>query len=191
MYDAFIQYSDKLDLRDIKLQLLHGGTTIVPKEYYYLTCHREENTDVQKLREIFNATELLDCSTIYPVHPRNKNTALKLFNEGCYSKVILTEPVGYLESTCLVKNAKKIITDSGGLQREAFFAEKKCVTILNFVCWPETMINNRNELSRPIADEILEKLSHKQFVDTDYLPFGDGKSANKIVKALETYCSVN
>ena len=100
---------------------------------------------------------------------------------------MLTEPVGYLESACLVKNAKKIITDSGGLQREAFYAGKKCVTILNFVCWPETMVNNRNELSRPIADEIVQKLGHKQMVDDSFLPFGDGHAAEKIVKALEEH----
>ena len=87
----------------------------------------------------------------------------------------------------MVKNAKKIVTDSGGLQREAFYAGKKCVTILNFVAWPETMIDNRNELSSPIAEEILEKLSHNQKVDEAYQPFGDGHSAEKIVNALENY----
>ena len=83
-----------------------------------------------------------------------------------------------------VKNAEKIVTDSGGLQTEAFFAGKKCVTVLDFVCWPETMVNNRNELSRPIAEEIVEKLSHEQIIDENYKPFGDGKSAVKIVRAL-------
>ena len=95
--------------------------------------------------------------------------------------------MGYLESTCLVKNAKKIVTDSGGLQREAFFAEKKCVTILDFVCWPETMVDNRNELSKPVAEEIVEKLGHNQIVDKEYKPFGDGHSSEKIVSALEKY----
>ena len=63
---------------------------------------------------------------------------------------------------------------------------KKCVTILNFVCWPETMVDNRNELSRPIEAEIVEKLSHTQSVDSNYQPFGDGHSSEKIVRALET-----
>ena len=187
MYDAFIEYSNKLFLNEVELSLLQGGTSHVPKEFYYLTCHREENTnDDKNLEEIFKATELLDSPTVYPVHPRNKNRAIKLFEAKRYSKLILTQPVGYLESACLVKNAKKIITDSGGLQREAFFAGKKCVTILDFVCWPETMIDNRNELSRPIAEEIVEKLDHNQIVDDSYLPFGDGHSAEKIVNAIET-----
>lgn len=188
MYDAFIEYSNKLSISDVELTCLDGDIVKVPNEFYYLTCHREENTnDDRDLLEIFNATEMLDAATVYPVHPRNKKRALRLQEEHHFNKVILTEPVGYLESACLVKNAKKIITDSGGLQREAFYAEKKCVTILDFVCWPETMVDNRNELSRPVADEIVEKLCHEQVVDESYLPFGDGHSADKIVKALEKY----
>lgn len=188
MYDAFLEYSNKISLSDIELSLLNGGTTSVPNEYYYLTCHREENTNDDKdLLEIFKATEMLDAPTVYPVHPRNKERALRLKQEYRFGKIILTEPVGYLESACLVKNAKKIITDSGGLQREAFYAGKKCVTILNFVCWPETMVDCRNELAKPNAEEIVEKLQHEQIIDETYLPFGDGHSAEKIVSALENY----
>ncbi|MBP3855396.1 MAG: UDP-N-acetylglucosamine 2-epimerase (non-hydrolyzing) [Ruminiclostridium sp.] len=186
MYDAFLEYSQKLNISDITLTMLNGDTVRMPEEYYYMTCHREENTnDDKNLLEIFKSTELLDSPTIYPVHPRNKKRAVRLKEEYKFTKVILVEPVGYLESSCMVKNAKKIITDSGGLQREAFFAGKKCVTILNFVCWPETMVSNRNELSKPIGDEIVEKLGHLQHVDELYLPFGDGHSAKKIVDTIE------
>lgn len=188
MYDAFIEYSDRIRLDEIELTLLQGNKRKAPADFYYLTCHREENTNSDKdLLEIFKATEMLDVPTIYPVHPRNKQRAIRLFELNSFSKLILTEPVGYLESACLVKNARKIITDSGGLQREAFYAGKKCVTILNFVCWPETMVNGRNELSKPIATEIVEKLTHQQKIDESYLPFGDGYSAKKIVHAIETY----
>lgn len=186
MYDAFLEYSNRLEPSQIELQLLAGGIARVPSAYYYLTCHREENTNDDKdLLEIFKATELLDAPTIYPVHPRNKQRALRLAAQYEFTKLILTEPVGYLESACLVKNATKIITDSGGLQREAFFAGKKCVTILDFVCWPETMVDNRNELSHPFAEEIVAKLRYEQLVDDTYLPFGDGHSAERIVAALE------
>lgn len=186
MYDAFIEYSNKKIVSDILLDILEGGIKQVPDSYYYLTCHREENTkEDEDLNEIFKAAEMLDSPTIYPVHPRNKHRAVALKNKYGYTKVLLTEPVGYLESACLVKNAKKIITDSGGLQREAFFAGKKCVTILDFVCWPETMVDGRNELSRPKAEEIISKLEHEQYVDDNYKPFGDGHSAVKIVQQLE------
>lgn len=188
MYDAFLEYSERLKPEEIQLKLLIGGTAMVPTEYYYLTCHREENTNDDKdLLEIFKATEQLDAQTVYPVHPRNKARALRLQEQYHFSKIILTEPVGYLESACLVKHAKKIITDSGGLQREAFFAGKKCVTILSFVCWPETMVNGRNELSMPNAEEIVRKLGHNQTIDVRYRPFGDGHAAEKIVAALEKW----
>ena len=191
MYDAFLEYSNNLDLKDVSLRLLSGSFIKVPNAFYYLTCHREENTNDDKdLLEIFKATEKLNAPTVYPVHPRNKQRALRIQETNHFNKLILAEPVGYLESACLVKNAKKIITDSGGLQREAFFAGKKCVTLLNFVCWPETMVDFRNELCHPIADEIIEKLSHEQVIDEKYQPFGDGHSAEKIVKAIEEYKGV-
>ena len=186
MYDAFLEYSRKVKPEEIKLTLLDGNIKKLPEKYYYLTCHREENTNDDKdLLEILKAMEHLDAPTIYPVHPRNKARAQRLNDQYHFENVILAEPVGYLESVCLVNNAEKVVTDSGGLQREAFFAKKKCVTILNFVCWPETMVSGRNELASPNAKEILDKLSHKQSIDENYQPFGDGHSAEKIVKALE------
>ena len=85
----------------------------------------------------------------------------------------------------MVKHAQLVVTDSGGLQREAFFAGKKCVTLLDFVVWPETMVMNRNVLAKPKAEDILEKIVIQQEVCTDYHPFGDGHAATKIVQAME------
>lgn len=186
MYDAFLRYSGKRKIEEIRLELLEGGSVKVPEEYYYLTCHREENTKEDKdLTEIFKAMEELEKPTVYPVHPRNKQRALRIKHERGFQNLILAEPVGYLESICLVNHAKKIVTDSGGLQREAFFAGKKCVTILDFVVWPETMVGKRNMLSAPKADEILKKLGEDQTIEESYQPFGDGRAAEKIVKFLE------
>ena len=83
------------------------------------------------------------------------------------------------------KCSKKSCYRFRGLQREAFFAEKKCVTILNFVAWPETMVDGRNELARPDAEDILEKLGRLQKIDEKYKPFGDGHAAARIVEKLE------
>ena len=107
--------------------------------------------------------------------------------DGRFPKLILTQPVGYLTSISLVKGAEKIVTDSGGLQREAFFAEKQCVTVFDLIVWPETMVDNRNQLSAAEHTEILKKLSEKQTVDPSYKPFGDGKSAEKIAGLLKRY----
>ena len=186
MYDAFIQYSGKKNINDIDLQFLDGGTAHVPEKYCYLTCHREENTNRDEdLQEIFKAMESIDIPVIYPVHPRNHKRALRLAEKMRLTNIMLVQPVGYLESACLVKNAQYVVTDSGGLQREAFFAGKKCVTLLNFVAWQETMVNNRNTLSAPKAQDILDKLKLEQRIDERYQPFGDGHAAEKIVCALE------
>lgn len=186
MYDAFIEYSTKRSIREIELKLLESGRTSIPNRYYYLTCHREENTEREDaLYEIFKAMDALDAPTIYPVHPRNKERALRLQNRYGFRQIILVEPVGYLESTALIKNAEKIVTDSGGVQREAFFAGKKCVTILDFVGWPETMVDNRNTLSAPIAKEILKNIKLEQTIKEEDQPFGDGHAAIKIVRELE------
>lgn len=186
MYDAFLQYSKKKRIEKMQLELLEGGSMKVPEKYYYLTCHREENTKEDKnLTEIFKAMEQLEVPTVYPVHPRNKQRAMRLKKEKGFKNLILTEPVGYLESICLVNHAEKIVTDSGGLQREAFFAGKKCVTVLDFVVWPETMVGRRNILSKPKEKEILKKLSEEQTVDERYRPFGDGHAAERIVQLME------
>ncbi len=187
MYDAFEAYKGKVQLDKIRLKQLDGAEIEVPNKYYYLTCHREENTDDAKLSQILDAMEELGEKIIYPVHPRNTKRALKVLSEKKYNNIILTEPIGYLESICLVNNAQKIVTDSGGLQREAFFAGKQCVTILDFVCWQETMVGNRNQLAKPDKNDILAKLSVEQTIELDYKPFGDGHSSEKIVSAIEKY----
>lgn len=190
MFDAFRIYSEKLNIRDIRLHLLTGGKMSVPDSFYYLTCHREENTkDDRALLEILRAMESLEVPTIYPVHPRNKERALRLQKKHGFKNILLVDPVGYLESICLVRCAEKIVTDSGGLQREAFFAEKKCVTVFDYVAWPETMVHHRNDLAKPNTADILEKLTLEQGVDSSYCPFGDGHAAEKIVAAMEAISS--
>lgn len=186
MYDAFVFYGEKAgSTAEHELISLEGDKLSIPEKFYYLTCHRQENTDeISKLKEILFAMNGLDAPTIYPVHPRNREKAARLQREYGLDKLILCQPVGYLLSVALVKGAKKIVTDSGGLQREAFFAGKQCVTVFDYVIWPETMVNNRNQLSRPIAKEILNKLSAEQRIDQSYRPFGDANSGIKIAEEI-------
>ena len=189
MYDAFLFYSGNLDgseLNDIKG--FDGSIISLPEEFYYMTCHRQENTDTdEKLNGIFAAMEALDAPTIYPVHPRNHDRAERLCKKMGYKNIILTLPVGYKTSISLVNKAKKIVTDSGGVQREAFFAKKPCVTVLDFVVWPETMKDGCNRLAKPDKADILEKLSAPVVFDPEYQPFGDGHSAEKIVDKIKEY----
>ncbi len=188
MYDAFLKYSHSIHKADVRLTCLDGGHCQLPDDFYYLTCHREENTGGDYvLLEVFRAMEQLDAPVVYPVHPRNQGRAMRLVGQYQFKNLIITEPVGYLESICMANCARKVVTDSGGLQREAFFAGKKCVTIMDHVVWPETMVDARNELAKPDAADILEKLSHTQRIEKTYQPFGDGNASEKIVEAIKAY----
>ncbi len=189
MYDAFLYYTQRLDgaeLENIKDFL--ENIVSLPESFYYMTCHRQENTDTdEKLCEIFSAMNSLDAPTVYPVHPRNHSRAERLCKEHNFENIILTLPVGYQTSISLVNKAKKIVTDSGGVQREAFFAGKPCVTVLDFVVWPETMQNGCNRLAKPQKQDILDKLNQTVEFDAAYQPFGDGRSAQKIVDIIDQY----
>ncbi len=188
MYDAFINYSSTISSSEVTLDVIDGTRIDVPKSFYYMTCHRAENTnDDESLYEILSAMNQLDEKTVYPVHPRNRERVHRINARYNFNNIIFCEPIGYLESIALVSSAKKIVTDSGGIQREAFFAKKQCVTVIGFPMWPETMVGNRNQLSAPVASEILEKLSVSQVIDESYNPFGDGDASSKIVIAMENF----
>ena len=152
------------------------------------TCALPIYTDTdQKLEQIFQAMDCLDAPTIYPVHPRNQERAARLRQAGGYHNIHLIQPVGYRASIAMVHRAKKIVTDSGGLQREAFFAQKPCVTVFDWVGWPETMVNRCNQLAKPDKVDILNKLGAQAWFDPAYQPFGDGHSAEKIVEQIRVY----
>ena len=189
MYDAFCYYTQQLDGSELTaIQDFSGNTVTLPEKFYYMTCHRQENTDTdEKLDGFFSAMESLPYPTIYPVHPRNHNRAEQLCKAKGYKNIILTLPVGYQTSISLVNKAEKIVTDSGGVQREAFFAGKPCVTVLDFVVWPETMKDDCNILAKPEKEDILAKLSREVVFDPAYQPFGDGHSAEKIVSVITQY----
>lgn len=182
MFDAFLYYAEKAEGTAFKNMVdFDGNAVIIPNEYYYMTCHRQENTDnPENLREILDAMETLDAPTVYPVHPRNFNRVMELKKEYGYRQIRFVQPVGYLSSIDLVRHAKKVVTDSGGVQREAFFSEKQCVIVLDFVVWPETMTDNRGQLAKPDRQDILQKLSATQKIDPSCLPFGDGHAMDKI-----------
>ena len=187
MYDAFIENGARA--RRPELAPIAGGETLpAPDEVYYLTCHREENTgDLRALEEILAAMQELDERVVYPVHPRNRARVVEAGLPERFGNVIFCDPVGYLESVWLVNHARQVVTDSGGLQREAFFAGVKCTTVLPFVCWHETMVSNRNLLADPTRESVLACMSAAQEVDSEYKPFGDGHAAEAIVSAIKDY----
>lgn len=187
MYDSFLHFADKVKCGRFCMSD-YGADFELPSEFYYLTCHRQENTfSDEPLTEILAAMDELDAPTIYPVHPRNKERAERICKNNNFHNIITLPPVKYSDSVWLTLHAKKIVTDSGGLQCEAFFAGIQCVTIFDHVVWPETMVGNRNQLCSPKKNDILEKLQKIQKIDPEYHPFGDGHAAEKIIAAINTY----
>jgi UDP-N-acetylglucosamine 2-epimerase len=188
MLDVFKLFANKVStlscLKNIEDEYIN-----IPSEYYYLTCHREENTASEyNIVEILNAMNCLEHQTIYPVHPRNLQLVRKLCSKVDFHNIMFIEPVGYLTSINLIQNAKKIVTDSGGVQREAFFAGVPCVTVFDYICWPETMIGKRNQLAKANSEDILTKLSlDSAQLDKTYLPFGEGNSSQKIVSIISAF----
>lgn len=189
MYDAFCRYSAGLDGSELReLAGFDGSPVTLPEQFYYMTCHRQENTDTdEKLDQILQAMNSLDAPTVYPVHPRSRQRAVRLQRAGGYQNIILIRPVGYQASISLVCRSKKIVTDSGGLQREAFFAQKPCVTVFDWVSWPETMTGKCNQLAKPDRKDILDKLNTEVRFDPACKPFGDGDAAEKIVEQIQNF----
>ena len=190
MYDAFSCYSARAQ-RPALVELGDGSSVDVPEAFYYLTCHREQNTVEEKsLQGILEAMQSLDAPVVYPVHPRSKAAVMAFVARGDFDNILPVEPVGYLESIWLVTHARQVVTDSGGLQREAFFAAVKCTTVLNFEVWPETMVAGRNILAKPNKDSILEAMGVEQVVDEAYQPFGNARAANNIVDHIVEFLEV-
>lgn len=187
MYDSFLHFADQ-PWGHPNILDFDGNPVAIPPEFYYMTCHRQENTySDEPLTEILLAMNRLDAPTIYAVHPRNHERAYRIVEKNHFSNIILTQPVGYSDSVHLTKNAKKIVTDSGGLQCEAFYAGVQCVFVLDFVVWPETMVDNRNQLAKADHEDILRKLSATQTIDPTYQPFGDGHAAEKICSIINDW----
>ena len=187
MYDSFLYFAGQ-PWDSPNILALDGSSITVPESYYYMTCHRQENTySDEPLTAILAAMNQLDAKTIYPVHPRNRERAERVCKAQGFDNILLTQPVGYSDSVHLTQHAKKIVTDSGGLQCEAFYAGVQCVFVLDYVVWPETMVGNRNQLAKADTADILTKLAAEQHIDPSYQPFGDGHAAEKICDVIRQW----
>jgi len=182
MYDAFLYFSAKAENERRTPVDYNENVLELPEHYCYMTCHRAENTSDEALTEIFKAVSELPYPTIYPVHPRNRERALRVGK--AFPKIMLLPPVGYLESVHLTKHATRIVTDSGGLQCEAFYAQVPCVTVFDHVVWPETLVQNRNQMALPKYEDIVERFTHVQTIEPEYQPFGDGHACEKIASVI-------
>jgi UDP-GlcNAc3NAcA epimerase len=182
MYDMAIR---GIKLSQNKIQLLEQ-LGIEPEEYYLSTLHRPYNVDDSKqLREIINALSELDKQVVLSVHPRLQKN-LERFQIIPGDNIKLTHPLGYLEFLTLEKNAAKIITDSGGIQKEAFFLKKPCITLRPETEWAETTLNGANILVKDRSTKaIKEVVMHPHSPKFNTNPYGDGKASEKILNILK------
>lgn len=161
-------------------------TDLREKHYYLATIHRAENTDDPfRLREIFLALEKLDKPVLLPLHPRTRKMLEKLGLS--LNNIIITQPVGYLLMLYLTANAYMVLTDSGGLQKEAYFLKTPCTTLREETEWIETLENGWNVLA-PIKTEGIIHCTSRELSCLRYpqsKAFGDGRAAEYITEIIE------
>ena len=116
---------------------------LIENNFVLMTIHREYNTNVKMLKNIFSELEKLDIDIVFPIHPRTNNI-IKNKNIDVPKSLKLIKPVDYLNMTILERNCKFIITDSGGVQPEAWALEKKCIIMRSETEWIEPLNNNNN-----------------------------------------------
>lgn len=179
MYDALRQFSAVAREHSRILQTLD----ITPGGYLLVTVHRPYNTDVPaNMTAILSA--LADCgeTVIFPVHPRTRQ---RLPDLTLPPAVRLVEPVGYLDMLWLEQNARKILTDSGGIQKEAYLLGVPCITLRPETEWVETLRDGWNTLTGADAAGIAAALAAPRPA-ADPLPvFGDGRAAAHITAVLQ------
>ncbi len=159
----------------------------IPEKFILATVHRAENTDnPERLRNIFEALNEISqrIKVIMPLHPRTKKI---IENQKIATKnILITEPVSYLEMIWLEKNCQLLMTDSGGMQKEAYFFQKSCITLRDETEWVELVDNGFNKLAGAdknlilsLVDEMLDKK-----LDFSVDLYGNGKASETIIKNI-------
>lgn len=180
MYDAVLTFSNiatkKLTLNNI--------TELRSGEFSLATIHRPSNTDNESnLASILSAFSEIRSPILWPVHPRNK----KLLNKHLVPKnVHLIDPVSYFEMLILLKNCSRVFTDSGGLQKEAYWMKKPCITLRNETEWIETLEGNWNQLTGADPIKILKAIELMPSTEWKTL-YGDGTASQQIVREIRNY----
>jgi len=182
MYDAVLLY---LSLAEEKSHILEQ-LGLKPKSYALATVHRAENTDQpERLQAVFEGLQRVakeGFPVILPLHPRTRKRldAMDIHPQG----VQLLDPVSYLDMLVLEKNAKVILTDSGGVQKEAFFFRVPCVTLREETEWVETVEAGWNTLVGCDPERILQVALGAKAGEESAWPYGDGRAAERVVETM-------
>jgi UDP-GlcNAc3NAcA epimerase len=185
MLDAVRQYEQASRRRKILSAL-----GVEPKKFVLATIHRAENTDdADRLTTIFTALAKVSSKfrVVLPLHPRTRNALDRL---GLLSRapntLTVTDPVGYLDMLALEAGASVVVTDSGGVQKEACFCGVPCVTVREETEWPELIDAGWNTLAPPFSEDAVVSavLDSAGTRGSATAGFGDGTAATKIVSIL-------
>lgn len=158
---------------------------IIQENYYFVTIHRPYNTDNdERLKQILNTLNSLDKKVVFSIHPRTLSR-LQSFNmkESDFKNIQFIRPVGYTESVSYQKFADCIITDSGGIQKEAYILKKKCITLRSETEWIETLDNGWNHLVFEKLEE-LKTLVHTEPGHYTENIYGNGHAAKEITDLI-------
>lgn len=182
MYDAILWAREVAQERSDILQEVGIGDT----EFVLSTVHRAGNTDdSEKLGAIIEGLAEAPYPVVLPLHPRTKK---RLHEFGLWEKatadIEMIDPVGYLDFVRLLDAAERVATDSGGVQKEAFFLETRCVTMREETEWIETVESGWNVLVGSKPKEIQNELCSTKNLESKLSPYGSGTSAEKIVSIL-------
>ena len=152
------------------------------KDYFLATIHRQSNTDnLDNLTSILSALEESNEPIIFPVHPRTRKALGDFYSEN----VMLINPLGYIDFLQLMAGAKKVLTDSGGVQKEAYLLGVPCITLRDTTEWIETISDGWNILVGADPDKILDAIRHFSPSNSRYNIFGNGDASTKICTILD------
>jgi len=184
MYDAALRFGEIAERKSTILRRLE----LAPKQFMLATVHRPNSTDsVENLTNIIQAFLASPVKIVFPVHPRTVGF-LKKFNLWPSlqdsATVLLIEPVSYLDMLLLEKNAAKILTDSGGIQKEAYFYQVPCITLREETEWVETVADGWNTLVGTDKKQILAAIENFNPQTQQRALFGTGQASEKIVQLL-------
>lgn len=188
MFDAVLQFGKIAAERATILEQLN----LASKKFLLATVHRAYNTDTpETLRGLLQAFTELNETVVFPVHPRTRERINQLESgiaqKLAQSSVKMIEPVGYLDMLVLERNARLILTDSGGMQKEAFFFGVPCVTLRPETEWIETVAAGWNVIAGVTPEGIKRAVKETNWpASSPAKIFGDGQAAQKIVARLET-----
>jgi UDP-GlcNAc3NAcA epimerase len=182
MYDAALFYAKKAEVSSTVLSDLG----VAKNEYILATIHRQENTDDENnLKNIVAALNEINARVrvVIPLHPRTRKI---LEQQSITPEFTIIDPVGYIDMVQLTANAKLVMTDSGGLQKEAFFFQKNCVTMREQTEWIELVENGFNVTTGAVKEKILEGFNTMLNKQNDFSVnlYGTGNASAEIVEHL-------